>query len=149
MGMGSELGVRAEALPAEGGAGSAAKGREKKEDRHRLSTGLEAARERARLREAEPMLMVCDVMTMLSRVPWSTKGADDARRTRQQLSELKSLMAAEKALAEERRFGSRKVNPSSVAHPPPPLTHFHTSYRQIIIYLMCVQLDLLGSHLPV
>lgn len=66
--------------------------------------GLEAARERRRLRRADAMSMVSDIMTMLSRVPWTAHVEEAARRTRRELSELRNLMIAEKALLEERRF---------------------------------------------
>eukprot|EP00904_Undaria_pinnatifida_P006859 jgi/Undpi1/3302/HiC_scaffold_15.g06676.m1 len=102
-------GVGVRALLAEGRAGPAAKERARGRDHDRFPPGLEAARERARLRQAEPMLMVGDIMTMLSRVPWLMNEGEEARRTRQKLTELKSLVAAEKALAEERRFASRKT----------------------------------------
>ena len=68
--------------------------------------GLEAARERRRLRRADAMSMVADIMTMLSRVPWTAHVEEAARRTRQELCELRNLMTAEKALLEERRFVS-------------------------------------------
>ena len=110
-------GVGVRALLAEGRAGPAAKERARGRDHDRFPPGLEAARERARLRQAEPMLMVGDIMTMLSRVPWLMNEGEEARRTRQKLTELKSLVAAEKALAEERRFASRKtVGPLTRRH---------------------------------
>ena len=68
--------------------------------------GLEAARERGRRRRAEPLFMVCDIMTVLSKVPWSTT-EDSARRTQEQLREIRSLVVAEKALLEERRSAKR------------------------------------------
>lgn len=71
--------------------------------------GLEAARERRRLRRADSMCMVSDIMTMLSRVPWTAHVEEAARRTRRDLCELRSLMIAEKALLEERRFVSGAI----------------------------------------
>ncbi|CAM9281664.1 unnamed protein product, partial [Hapterophycus canaliculatus] len=68
--------------------------------------GLEAARERRRLRKADPMSMVSDIMTMLSRVPWTAHVEEAASTTKRELGELRSLMIAEKALAEERRYAS-------------------------------------------
>lgn len=65
--------------------------------------GLEAARERRRLRKAEPMSMVSDIMAMLSRVSWTARVEEAAQRTKRELSELRSLITAEKALVEERR----------------------------------------------
>ncbi|CAN0233170.1 unnamed protein product [Ectocarpus sp. 4 AP-2014] len=65
--------------------------------------GLEAARERRRLRRAEPMSMVSDIMAMLSRVSWNARAEEAAQKTKRELSELRSLMTAEKALVEERR----------------------------------------------
>lgn len=66
--------------------------------------GLEAARERKRLRKADSLLMVSDIMTVLSKVPWSMKSEKVKRETSSQLSELRSLMVEEKALVEERRI---------------------------------------------
>eukprot|EP00903_Cladosiphon_okamuranus_P021471 g19738.t1 len=68
--------------------------------------GLEAARERRRQRRADAMCMVSDIMTMLSRVPWTAHVEEASRRTRRELSELRNLMIAEKSLLEERRFVS-------------------------------------------
>lgn len=67
-------------------------------------SGLEAARERQRLRRGDPMAMVCDIMTVLSRVPWTAHVEEAACRTKRDLCELRSLMVAEKSLLEERRF---------------------------------------------
>ncbi len=66
-------------------------------------SGLEAARERQRLRKGDPMAMVCDIMTVLSRIPWTAHVEEAARRTKRDLCELRSLMIAEKSLLEERR----------------------------------------------
>ncbi|CAM9619424.1 unnamed protein product, partial [Ectocarpus sp. 13 AM-2016] len=65
--------------------------------------GLEAARERRRLRRAEPMSMVSDIMAMLSQVSWTARVEEAAQKTKRELSELRALMTAEKALVEERR----------------------------------------------
>ncbi|CAN0464391.1 unnamed protein product, partial [Ectocarpus sp. 8 AP-2014] len=65
--------------------------------------GLEAARERRRLRRADPMSMVSDIMAMLSRVSWTARVEEAAQKTKRELSELRSLITAEKALVEERR----------------------------------------------
>ncbi|CAN0100002.1 unnamed protein product [Ectocarpus sp. 12 AP-2014] len=65
--------------------------------------GLKAARERRRLRRAEPMSMVSDIMAMLSQVSWTARVEEAAQKTKRELSELRSLMTAEKALVEERR----------------------------------------------
>lgn len=73
----------------------------------RAPAGLEAARERRRWKKADPLLMVCDIMTMLSKCPWSTKVDGGPRQARGQLKELRSLVVAEKALADERRLAAR------------------------------------------
>lgn len=65
--------------------------------------GIEAARERSRLKVADSLSMVSDIMTVLSTVPWSMKTEDGARRCKETLLELRTLVVAEKALAEERR----------------------------------------------
>lgn len=80
----------------------------------RAPAGLEAARERRRWKKADPLLMVCDIMTMLSKCPWSTKVEGGARQARGQLKELRSLVLAEKALADERRLAA-KINVSTPA----------------------------------
>lgn len=74
--------------------------------RRRPSAGLEAARDRSQWKRAEPLLMVSDIMTTLSKVPWSMKEEGGSRRMREDLSELRNLMVAENALVEERRFAS-------------------------------------------
>lgn len=72
----------------------------------RIVHGVEAARERSRRREAEPLHMICDIMTMLSKVPWSTE--EGAYQTRKELWEMRSLVIAEKGLLEERRLARRR-----------------------------------------
>ena len=110
-------GAREAAAPSGGGGGAmasadtlrdggAADGRYGRGRRPPPPPGLEAARERRRQRRADAMCMVSDIMTMLSRVPWTAHVEEAARRTRQELSELRNLMIAEKALLEERRVVS-------------------------------------------
>lgn len=83
----------------------------------RILHGVEAARERSRRREAEPLLMICDIMTMLSKVPWSTE--EGANQTRKELKEMRSLVVAEKELLEERR-SARRGRSVRVPLPHPP-----------------------------
>lgn len=109
-------GAQEAAAPSGGGGGAMASAVESRggaaDDRHgrgRRSPappGLEAARERRRLRRADAMCMVSDIMTMLSRVPWTAHVEEAARRTKRELRELRNLVVAEKALLEERRFVS-------------------------------------------
>lgn len=87
----------------------------------RIVHGVEAARERSQRREAEPLLMICDIMTMLSKVPWSTE--EGAHQTRNELRELRSLVVAEKELLEERR-SARRERSVRVTLPPPPTLRF-------------------------
>ncbi|CBJ29945.1 expressed unknown protein [Ectocarpus siliculosus] len=49
------------------------------------------------------MSMVSDIMAMLSRVSWTARVEEAAQKTKRELSELQSLITAEKALVEERR----------------------------------------------
>lgn len=92
------------------------------EEVERSPAGLEAARERGVARKAEPMMMVCDIMTVLSNVPWSMKGEHGAQRTRDNLSELRTLMVVEKTLSEERRSAKGKnVGTGTTPSAPTPL----------------------------
>lgn len=69
--------------------------------------GLEAARERSRRRQADPVFMISDIMTVLSKTPWSLETGDGARRSREQMVELRNLLMEEKSLLEERRVAAR------------------------------------------
>lgn len=75
----------------------------------RPKTGLEAARERSRLRVSDPLRMVSDIMQVLSKVPWSMKTEEGAREFKKQLVELRTVLVSERALLEERRVARAKM----------------------------------------
>lgn len=91
----------------------------------RTPPGLEAARERGRWRKSDPLLMVCDILTLLSKYPWSTKIEGGTRQVKGQLTELRSLLVVEKALGDERRLAKKqKVR----IHPPTRGAGFRISH---------------------
>lgn len=106
-------------------------------------SGVEAARERRSRRETNPLLMVSDIMSVLSKMPWAMKSDDGSRRIKAELAELSSLLTQEKTLWEERlaalgkskvkRFGSKCRVPMTLT--PVRVTHVCGSIIGLLVDL--------------